>query len=318
MSVTMQDIADRAGIHLCTVSRALSGDPRVRQSTRERILALAVELGYTVNRNARNLATGRTRLICLAAPAVGWGSVSEAADAVSRCLAEHGYTLMILVHNNEDIQFRHCLENFAQSICDGAILYAPPRRFASFPEFDLLRNRNFPMICLDQWLPERSLPAVTNDAVRSIALLTDRLLGEGMDGALLHFPAQNTVARARFLAACRQLKQKKIPYAVRPEELPGLFRRHRIRRLAIYGDSPKNTPDPRTLDLPRMPERCLGGMFDHWLYQPPEFYDRIFLCIQDFAAEGRFAAASLLRGVERGKMFRGVRKFPPLKIISPA
>ena len=48
-SVTLQDIADRAGVSRSTVSLALRNDPRLRESTRQRIKTLAEEMGYQPN-----------------------------------------------------------------------------------------------------------------------------------------------------------------------------------------------------------------------------------------------------------------------------
>ncbi len=47
--VTLQDIADKARVHRTTVSRALKNHPGIPPSTRERILALAHDLGYRPN-----------------------------------------------------------------------------------------------------------------------------------------------------------------------------------------------------------------------------------------------------------------------------
>lgn len=48
-SVTLQDIADRAGVHRSTVALALRDNPRIAIETREKIKALAEECGYRVN-----------------------------------------------------------------------------------------------------------------------------------------------------------------------------------------------------------------------------------------------------------------------------
>lgn len=53
--LTSFDIAQRAGVSQPTVSRALRGDPSVSESTRKRIQAIALQLNYTVDKNASNL-----------------------------------------------------------------------------------------------------------------------------------------------------------------------------------------------------------------------------------------------------------------------
>jgi DNA-binding LacI/PurR family transcriptional regulator len=64
----MADIARLAGVHVSTVSRALSGSPLVEPRMREKILALAERRGYVVNRAARSLRTSRTNTLTVAIP----------------------------------------------------------------------------------------------------------------------------------------------------------------------------------------------------------------------------------------------------------
>lgn len=52
---TSLDIAHLAGVSQPTVSRALSGSPMVNEETRRRILAIAEQLNYKVDKNASNL-----------------------------------------------------------------------------------------------------------------------------------------------------------------------------------------------------------------------------------------------------------------------
>lgn len=47
--VTLQDVADRAGVHRSTVALALRDHPRIPPATRQRICALAEQLGYRPN-----------------------------------------------------------------------------------------------------------------------------------------------------------------------------------------------------------------------------------------------------------------------------
>jgi DNA-binding LacI/PurR family transcriptional regulator len=57
--VTIRDIAERAGVSKGAVSYALNGRPGVSDMTRERILAIARELGWYPNRAARALSAAR-------------------------------------------------------------------------------------------------------------------------------------------------------------------------------------------------------------------------------------------------------------------
>ena len=63
--VTSFDVAEAAGVSQSTVSRALSGSPVITQETRERIRAVAREMGYQVDARAAGLRSGRTGVIAV-------------------------------------------------------------------------------------------------------------------------------------------------------------------------------------------------------------------------------------------------------------
>ena len=62
--VTLQDVADRAGVSLTTASRVVSaGTRRVGQQLIDRVNLAVAELGYTTNLQARAVATGQSNTI---------------------------------------------------------------------------------------------------------------------------------------------------------------------------------------------------------------------------------------------------------------
>ena len=65
MAVNMGDIARLANVSKPTVSRVLNGSPLVNAETRERVLEVAREHGYAVNRNAQKLRQLRTDTIAV-------------------------------------------------------------------------------------------------------------------------------------------------------------------------------------------------------------------------------------------------------------
>ncbi|WP_067622250.1 LacI family DNA-binding transcriptional regulator [Alicyclobacillus acidiphilus] len=74
---TIKDVANAANVAVSTVSLALRGDPRVRESTRRRILEIAQELQYRPNGAARDLKTRRTETICVILHDLGGPFYSE-------------------------------------------------------------------------------------------------------------------------------------------------------------------------------------------------------------------------------------------------
>lgn len=70
----MSDVAERAGVSLSTVSRALRGAPGVAPQVRENVERAAAELSYVVSRGASSLVTGRTGRVAVLVPFLQRGS----------------------------------------------------------------------------------------------------------------------------------------------------------------------------------------------------------------------------------------------------
>ena len=66
--ITMDYIAKKTGLSRYTVSMALDSNPRVREKTRQLILAACEKYGYIPNRNAVGLVKGKTNLIGVVVP----------------------------------------------------------------------------------------------------------------------------------------------------------------------------------------------------------------------------------------------------------
>ena len=58
--VSMKDIAQRCGVSVATVSKALNGQQDIGEDTRRRICIAAEKMGYMTNSAARALKTNRT------------------------------------------------------------------------------------------------------------------------------------------------------------------------------------------------------------------------------------------------------------------
>ena len=94
-SVTLKDVAKAAGVSYATVSRALSGSPQIGSDTRERIIKLCDEMGYTTNYVARSMVMKKTDLIGLVLPSIDNQFMSELAYYAEMSARAHGYNIML-------------------------------------------------------------------------------------------------------------------------------------------------------------------------------------------------------------------------------
>ena len=69
-SVTIRDVAERAGVAVSTVSRVLNGLDRVSEETRRRVEQAARELSYVPNNFAASMVTGQSKILGIIVPPV--------------------------------------------------------------------------------------------------------------------------------------------------------------------------------------------------------------------------------------------------------
>lgn len=93
--VTIKDIAERAGVSFSTVSKALLDSPLVKRQTKERVLAIAKEMGYRPNIAARSLVSKKTGAIGVVWPSIERAALSSLITGIHAQLEQAGYTMLL-------------------------------------------------------------------------------------------------------------------------------------------------------------------------------------------------------------------------------
>jgi LacI family transcriptional regulator len=134
-SVTIYDVAARAGVSIKTVSRVMNDGPNVSPATRERVLAAAEALGYHPNLSARSLAGSKSYLIAVFADASltidHWKAERGAyfariqLGATVEC-RKAGYHLMIELIDADDAKVRQEVRSLLASLKPDGVILTPP------------------------------------------------------------------------------------------------------------------------------------------------------------------------------------------------
>jgi DNA-binding LacI/PurR family transcriptional regulator len=152
---TLKEVAELAGVSVSTASLALNQNPRIKESTRNKVSACAKALNYVPNRIGRTLKNGKTNAIALLAMTStrhadivhetsllyymieGFLSVADRAN----------YTLRFDVKSHEDPTLLNYFERvIGEGTLDGIVIV--PQFVRDYHFVELLRRNQFPYVML--------------------------------------------------------------------------------------------------------------------------------------------------------------------------
>ena len=102
-NITMQELADLAGVSIATVSRVFNGSEKVSGSTRKKILDLAEKFNFHPNETARTMAAGKSKLLAVILPDIVNPYFSILLQYIEELCEKNGYS-MIFFNSNGDAE----------------------------------------------------------------------------------------------------------------------------------------------------------------------------------------------------------------------
>lgn len=208
-NVTIKDIAKVAGVSYATVSRAISGSPEIGEETRQRVLKICREMGYTTNYVARSMVMKRTKLIGLILANIDNPFMSELAYHIEIRAREKGYNLMLCNSSHDPELERQVFTLLAGRQVDGIILV--PSGSDSYENLKPYIAR-VPTVFMSENLRDLPESYVAVDNYRGTRLGTEYLYSLGHRSVLYLGRRKNSVThqlRAEgYIDACRALNME--------------------------------------------------------------------------------------------------------------
>jgi LacI family transcriptional regulator len=119
---TLSDIAQVVGVSVMTVSRAINNKPGLSEDLRQRVLALANDIGFQPSQLARGLVTRKTLTIGLVVPDITNPFFAHIARGVEEGAYESGYNVYLINTAENPDREQAALTSLWQKEIDGAIL----------------------------------------------------------------------------------------------------------------------------------------------------------------------------------------------------
>jgi len=159
-SPTISEVAEAAGVGRATVARTLGGYGSVSPKTRDRILAVAQQLGYRPNSVARSMTTGETRTIGVVLADVGNPFFAGVLRGLTDAARKADYDVLVLSTDEDTPREADAIGVLVDKQVDGIVLSPAAGRSATLPHLDLVAKRGIPLVLLD-----RLVDSVRADAV---------------------------------------------------------------------------------------------------------------------------------------------------------
>lgn len=171
----LQDVAERAGVSMKTVSNVVRDYPHVSPQMRARVQQAIDELGYRPNVVARRLATGRTGLVALAFADVTIPYFAELSRAASRAAAQYGYRVLVEETDATLDGERAVMTSSEAGLVDGMV-FQPSVMSSS----EIARHRtDIPIVLLGETPAPVTIDRVMIDNVAAAREITQHLIDTG-------------------------------------------------------------------------------------------------------------------------------------------
>jgi LacI family repressor for deo operon, udp, cdd, tsx, nupC, and nupG len=156
---TIKDVAQAAKVSVATVSRVLNHDEKVSPQTRERVLQVVRQLGYTPNVLGRNLRMSATNRILVLLPTLSNQFYSRIIRGIEQTAQLHGFQVMLSTTHSDAATERGYLELLYNRSVDGIILLSSELS----PELLSETASKYPLVMCSEYVEGARLSAVTVD-----------------------------------------------------------------------------------------------------------------------------------------------------------
>lgn len=176
MTVTIKDIAKKAGVSYATVSRALTNRPEVNEKTRRDIQKLAEEMGYKPNALARGLVTRESKTLGLIIPDITNPFFPEVARGVEEAASRSGYNVFLCNTNWDAEKERTYIEVLEEKRVDGLIVASVTDDAKTLEGFT---RGGAPLVLVNRVLKDIDTHYVVIDNLKGGYMVVEHLLGLG-------------------------------------------------------------------------------------------------------------------------------------------
>ena len=151
--VRLKDIAEKAGLSVMTISKALRNAPDISANTKVRVKLLAEQMGYVPDSTAQGLRNRTSKLFGLVIPSMTNPLFARMVGAIEERTHDFGYDLILAHTLNSTEREESSIRRLFSRRVDGLFISPVYRLAPSAPIYDELKRRGTPTVILGQCGP---------------------------------------------------------------------------------------------------------------------------------------------------------------------
>lgn len=187
--ITLNDIAELAGVSKTTASMILNGQAdqfRIKDETREKVLAIAKNQGYRANAYAKALKLQRTNVIGLVIPDLTNYGFATKAKLLEQICRENGLQLIISCSDDNPVQEKSAIDRLLDRQID-LLITAPTHQDPHY--YKSVRKQTL-LLQLDRCVPQLDVGYVGSADSEKIAELVEKMVEEYRLNEFFYFGGQ--------------------------------------------------------------------------------------------------------------------------------
>src|SRR5690606_15172165 len=209
---SITDIARELDVTPSTVSRALNGDPRISDKTRDSVLELARERVYRPNPLAKGLISKKTYNIGLIIPEFTHHFFNQVLRGIESLAVAKGYHLVICTSDNDYEKEKKSVQTLLDLRVDG-FLIALGNNTQNFDHFQDILSFEVPLVLIDRICEDIETSYVITNDFEGAFQATEHLISSGSRQIVYILgPTHISTTFNRFMGYQEALKKWKIPY----------------------------------------------------------------------------------------------------------
>lgn len=169
---SIRDVARKADVAACTVSRVLNGTANVAPETKQKIEDAMKELNYIPNELARGMFRQKSGTVAMLIPSIKHPYFANLAHCIELKLYEKGYKLMLCSTDGQIEKERDYIHILKSNIVDGVIMGVSDLEDEEYLQFGK------PVIMLDYDL-KKQVPLVVSDHEKGGHLAAEQFIAGG-------------------------------------------------------------------------------------------------------------------------------------------